>query len=263
MNRFRTFLAVLALPTALIISAASSASADDAPGGDSTSAVAVNTEDGASLFRLAFSIRQVADGLVDQDNSAYALASCADCQTVALAFQVVLVNGDADTVVPENRAVAYNDECVDCLTYASATQVILGYDGPVRFTADGRRRLHALRQSLLELETRIAELSPAELQASVSAAKAELLAILDEELVEAGSAATGPDEPATTTSLPSTTTTTAGSTTTAPTTSTSSTATSSTSTTSSSTTTSTEPTTTTTTTAPVTSTTESTPTTEG
>ena len=257
MNRFRNFLAVLALPAALTFSVASPAAADDAPGGDATSAVAVNTEDGASLFRLAFSIRYVADGVVDQTNSAYALASCTDCQTVALSFQVVLVNGDADLIVPENQAVAYNDECVDCLTYASATQIILGYDGPVRFTDEGRQRLHALRQSLLELESRVAELSPAELHAAVSAAKAELLAILDEELVEMGKP--GPDEPTTTTSVPTTTSTTAGSTT-APTTSTSSTSTSSTSTTSS--TTSTAPTTTTTT-APATATTESTSTTEG
>lgn len=265
MNRFRNFLAVLALPAALTFSAASPASADDAPGGDDTSAVAVNTEDGASLFRLAFSIRKVADGVVDQTNSAYALANCTDCQTVALAFQVVLVNGDADVVVPENRAVAYNDECVDCLTYASATQYILGYDGPVRFTAEGRRRLHALRQSLLELESQIAELNPAELHAAVSAAKAELLAILDEELVVANAGRDDPESTTTSTSVPSTTSTTAGVTTPAPTTSTSSTATSSTSTTSSSTTTSTAPTTTTSTTAPpVTSTTtESASTTEG
>ncbi len=262
MNRFRNFLAVLALPAALTFSVASPASADDAPGGDNTAAVAVNTEDGASLFRLAFSIRQVADGLVDQTNSAYAVANCTDCQTVALAFQVVLVNGDADLVVPENQAVAYNDECVDCLTYASATQYILGYDGPIRFTAEGRSRLHALRQSLLELESRISELSPAQLHAAVSAAKAELLAILDEELVVANAGRDDPESTTTTsTSVPSTTSTTAGSTTTAPTTSTSSTTTS----TASTTTTSTAPTTTTSTTAPPTTstTTEFTSTTEG
>jgi putative peptide zinc metalloprotease protein len=167
--------------------------------------------------------------------------------------------------VPENQAVAYNDECVDCLTYASATQVILGYDGPVRFTAEGRRRLHALRQSLLELESKIAEMSPAELHTAVSAAKAELLAILDEELVVADAGRDDPEASTkTSTSVPSTTSTTTGSTTTAPTTSTSSTTTSSTSTTSSTTTTSTAPTTTTTTAPPATSTTtESTSTTEG
>ena len=35
----------------------------------------------------------VTDGVVDQQNLAVAYASCTDCQTVALAFQVVLVVG--------------------------------------------------------------------------------------------------------------------------------------------------------------------------
>lgn len=248
MSTLRRYLAVLALPPAMAFLVATPAAADDAPGGDQTSAVAVNTEDGAAVFRLAFSIRKVTDGLVDQTNSAYALASCTDCQTVALAFQVVLVNGDTDVVVPENRAVAYNDQCVECLTYASATQIILGYDRPVRFTAAGRQRLSALRRTLKELEARIGELTPAQLHAEVSAAKAELMAILDEELVEAPAGASADDqsEQTTTTSAPATTTSTPAGV---------SSTTSSTTNPSSSTTTSTAP--------PTTTTTESTSTTVG
>ena len=172
--------------------------------GDDNLAVAVNTQDGASVFRLAFSIRRVADGVVDQTNTAVALASCSDCQTVALAFQVVLVRGDADVVAPENLAFAYNQQCVECVTYASATQIVLGFDGNVRFTSDGYRRLTTLRKTLRELEDRAAELSLVELNAEVQAAKAELLDILATQTVVQEPA---PPEETTTTSTTSASTT--------------------------------------------------------
>jgi putative peptide zinc metalloprotease protein len=189
----RRLSAIIAIAVSSVLWAAPAAMADDLPGGDDNAAVAVNTEDGASVFRLAFSVRMVANGVVDQTNSAYALASCTDCQTVALALQVVLVWGDANVVVPENTAVAYNDQCVECLTYASATQIVLGFDGPVRFTDEGRRRLAAMYQALRDLEDQAGDLSLAQLNAAIQAAKTELVAILEEELepVPQGSEAGG------------------------------------------------------------------------
>ena len=183
------------------------AAADDFSGGNDNAAVAVNTEDGASVFRLAFSVRMVANGVVDQTNSAYALASCTDCQTVALAFQVVLVWGDPNVAVPHNRALAYNDQCVECVTYASATQIVLGFDGPVRFTDEGRRRLRALYELLSGLEERAGDLTVAQLHAEVTAAKAELLDILSTQLVEANQMgeATAREATAGTSSAPTTT----------------------------------------------------------
>ena len=191
MSTSRRFLLALALLPALLALPAAPAAA--AGTGDDNTAVAVNTEDGASVFRLAFSIRRVANGVIDETNSAYALASCTDCQTVALAFQVVLALGDVDVTVPENRAVAYNSECVECVTYASATQIVLGFDQPARFTAEGRQRLAALYQTLRSLEERAAVLTLAELNAEVQAAKVELVAILKEELVEVPARTAAPD----------------------------------------------------------------------
>jgi putative peptide zinc metalloprotease protein len=153
---------------------------------ESNEAVAVNTTDGASIFRLAFSVRRVHDGVVDERNTAVALASCADCQTVALAFQVVLVSGDVDVVTPVNQAAAVNVACAECLTYASATQLVLGFDGPVRLTRDGYRRLAELQKELRALEEQLPTLDAAALDAAVQAAKAELLAVFTEEVVEPG-----------------------------------------------------------------------------
>ena len=184
MKTFRRFLPALALVPGLVLLPAAPAAADDHGGGQDNTAVAINTEDGASVFRLAFSIRRVANGVIDETNSAYALASCTECQTVALAFQVVLALGDVDVAVPENRAVAFNDECADCVTYASATQIVLGFDQLARFTAEGRQRLVALQQTLRSLEEQAPAMTVTELNAAVQAAKAELVAILEQELVE-------------------------------------------------------------------------------
>lgn len=256
MRSTRRLPASLALLLFGVLVLASPAVADDAPGADDNVAVAVNTEDGASVFRLAFSVRMVANGVIDEENRAYALARCSDCQTVALAFQVVLVWGDANVVVPENEAVAYNDRCVECLTYASATQIVLGFDGPVRFTAEGRQRLADWYRSLSELEKQVGDLSVTQLNAAILAAKSALIAILDETLVAASA---GKEEvvPTTTTAAGATSTTTSTApapstpeTTDAPTTtSTSPSSTSSTTTTTSSSTTASSTSSTTTTTA--------------
>ena len=192
-----------ALIALVLLAGAPAASAQERTGDDNV-AVAVNTEDGASVFRLAFSIRRVADGVVDQTNTAVALASCTDCQTVALAFQVVLVRGDADVAAPVNQALAYNVECAACVTYASATQIVLGFDGNVRFSSDGYRRLAALQKSLRELEDDAAALTVAQLNARVQAAKAELIDILATQTVVQ---TPGPPEETTTTSTTSTSTT--------------------------------------------------------
>lgn len=263
MSTLRRFLPVLAIVPGLVLLPAAPVRADDnSGGGQDNTAVAINTEDGASVFRLAFSVRRVADGVVDQTNGAYALASCVECQTIALAFQVVLALGEVDVAVPENRAVAYNDECLECVTYASATQIVLGFDGPVRITAEGLRRLVELRRVLRGLEERAPALTVAELNAEVQAVKAELVAILEQEVVEVTarpadadqdppdgdsttSTTTTPPDPAgtTTTSAPESSTTTTHSPTTSSSATTSSTSTTTTTAESSSTTTSTsEPT---------------------
>lgn len=236
-------LAAACLAVLALAGAASPVSAlEDTKTREDNLAVAVNTEDGASLLRLAFSIRKVANGVVDETNQAFALASCADCQTVAIAFQIVLVSGDADVVVPENRAVAYNDECVECLTYASATQLVIGVDGPTRLTREGRARMAELYESLAALEADLASLSPAQLDALVQAAKQELVAILDEELVTVGRPDELPPEGTTTTTTAATSSTTSTTvrTTTSTTTSSSSTTSSTTTTTAPASTTTTE-----------------------
>ena len=66
-------------------------------------------------------------------------------------------------------------DCTSCQTYAAATQLVLGFDGKVKLTTEGKRRLHDLRKHLQELGKR--ELTIAELDAEVAAAREEFRAI--------------------------------------------------------------------------------------
>jgi len=88
-------------------------------------ALAINTTDRSAVVALAFAIEWVADGVVDNINEAYALASCVECLTVAIAFQAVFIVGQADDVIPRNNAVAVNLACMECFTYALAAQLVV------------------------------------------------------------------------------------------------------------------------------------------
>jgi len=150
-----------------------------------TTAIAINTKDGFDLFRLAFQIRRATQDVVDTSNAAVAYASCTDCQTVALAIQVVLISGyDSSVVAPENLAIAINEECSLCDTLASAYQFVLTAEGSLRFTAEGSQRLAEIRQALLAL--RDSGLTAAEIQAQVDALMDDLAEVLATELVPVG-----------------------------------------------------------------------------
>jgi putative peptide zinc metalloprotease protein len=104
----------------------------EAPGPGDNQALAVNTTDGSTVYDVAFALVW-ADGSspVQNTNGAYALASCSACTTVAVGFQVVLVLGQANVVVPENLSAAVNYNCLQCLTYALAQQLVITLDGPL------------------------------------------------------------------------------------------------------------------------------------
>lgn len=96
-----------------------------APGPGDTQALAVNGTDGATVYDVAYALVTVTDGApVTNTNSAFALASCTRCTTVAVSFQVVLVVGQSNVVVPVNAAVAANGGCLQCVTSALAVQLV-------------------------------------------------------------------------------------------------------------------------------------------
>jgi putative peptide zinc metalloprotease protein len=92
-------------------------------------ALAVNTTDGTATYDVAVAMVWVTDDdPVLNVNEAYAFASCSDCVTVSVAFQVVVIVGSADVVVPQNLSAAVNYDCFRCITASVASQLVLTVD---------------------------------------------------------------------------------------------------------------------------------------
>ena len=92
-------------------------------------ALAVNTTDGLASYDVAVAMVWVTgEDPVLNTNEAYAFASCSDCVTVAVAFQVVVILGSADVVVPQNLSAAVNYDCFECITAALASQLVVTVD---------------------------------------------------------------------------------------------------------------------------------------
>jgi putative peptide zinc metalloprotease protein len=96
------------------------------PGPGGTQALAENTTNGGVLYDVAYSLVTVTGGApVTNTNSAFALAHCAGCTTVAVSFQVVLIVGQSRTIAPINAAGALNYNCPACTTTAVADQIVV------------------------------------------------------------------------------------------------------------------------------------------
>jgi hypothetical protein len=124
----------------------------------------------------AFSLQWLSGGSLDQANRAYALASCVDCETVAVAFQALIATGPTGPAVPENLAVAVNSECDTCLTRAVAVQLVVTLERSPSDEARGEirkwwDRLDALRGAM-------GHLSPDEVHARLLHIRAAMLEVL-------------------------------------------------------------------------------------
>ena len=152
---------------------------DESGAGGDNAAVAVNQEDGSSLFDLAFSVRRVAGDVVDQQNVAVAYSSCESCQTIAIAIQVLIVTGSPETVTPENVAIAINENCTMCQTLALAYQFVFGGD-KVWLTPEGQRQIAEIRTQFYRL--RQEDLEPDEIQLRTDELATQLRDVLSTQL---------------------------------------------------------------------------------
>jgi putative peptide zinc metalloprotease protein len=98
----------------------------DAPGPNDSQALATNSTDHGIKYDIAYSLVTVQGGAAaNETNSAYALASCNACTTVAVSFQLVLIVGQSDRIMPINVAEALNVNCPSCVTTAIADQIVV------------------------------------------------------------------------------------------------------------------------------------------
>ncbi|WP_163168044.1 hypothetical protein [Arthrobacter sp. Alg241-R88] len=148
-----------------------------APEQDGNQALAVNTTDGSVTYSVAFALVWAEDGdPVDTRNEAYAFASCTGCAAVAVGFQVVLIVGQADVIVPENLSAAANYNCLECVTYALASQLVLTLDGPL--SEFGMAQLAALWAEIAEYGRNIQNVPLSEIQGRLAAFKDQITAIV-------------------------------------------------------------------------------------
>ena len=168
---------------AVLLAAALSFAPSAAGASDENVAVATNETAGAAVADASVQYRVAPNGVVDEQNLAYAAARCVDCQTFAAAFQIVLVTREYRTFVPNNEAFAANVECAECLTWAAAKQIVVVTGGPATLTGSGHLRMQALEDRLEALQADLPVLSLASLAAEVDAAFGELLDIARTEVV--------------------------------------------------------------------------------
>jgi putative peptide zinc metalloprotease protein len=161
-------------------------------------AIAINNEDGSSLFRFAFDIHRTMDSVIEETNIAISYASCEGCQTVAVAIQIVLVSSSDPSLAPENVAVAINEECISCETMASAYQFVAGTGGKTKLDKEGRKLIKDVRKAFYDLakEAKADNLTNAEIEARLLPLVEQVKDVLDNHLVAAeppGRGADGPD----------------------------------------------------------------------
>jgi putative peptide zinc metalloprotease protein len=171
------------------------------PGPGGTQALAVNRKDGGVMYDVAYSLVTVRNGApVTQSNSAYAIADCKACTTVAVSFQVVLVVGRSRVVAPINAAGALNYDCPACTTTAIADQIVVTLK-----TLPSKALLARLMADLKQLDALPklgAGASPAAIASEVAAVQTEI----ESQLGDSGT----PTNPTTTTTPSSSTSTAAG-----------------------------------------------------
>jgi putative peptide zinc metalloprotease protein len=149
------------------------------PDAGDTQALAANTTDDTVAYDLAFAMIWADEEQVTNTNEAYAFASCQNCAAVAVSFQVVLIVGDSEVIVPQNIAAAVNYDCVQCLTYALASQLVVTIDGPL--TDKSMAALGELWAEIAAFAGNIASVPLAELQATLEEYQEQIKDIIRED----------------------------------------------------------------------------------
>jgi putative peptide zinc metalloprotease protein len=142
-------------------------------------AMAVNTVDDTVITDLAVSWAIVTASRVEQNNEAWALASCQRCGTRAVAFQVLLMLPSSNVVAPVNAAIAYNQDCDACLTEAIAVQLVLTVtDIP---SAEAQALVEEAMDRVEALSGQLASLSATQIYTLLQGTQAQILQVLQDD----------------------------------------------------------------------------------
>ncbi|HEY2005443.1 MAG TPA: hypothetical protein VGG87_03275, partial [Solirubrobacteraceae bacterium] len=169
-------------PTAPVSATAFQFKLPPAPKPGDSQAVAVGSKDGGVKYTIAYSVVTVDNGSpVTDRNSAYAMASCNRCTTVAVSFQVVLIVGHTSVIAPINEAEALNVNCPACTTTALADQIV------VTLTKLPSKALLATLNADLKQLGDLSALGAGGTPAAVAAEVAQVQSEIDQQLRQSGS----------------------------------------------------------------------------
>jgi putative peptide zinc metalloprotease protein len=119
-------------------------------------------------------------------NEAYAFAGCRTCKAVAIAFQVVLVVGEAHVVAPQNIAAAVSYHCFACVTQALAAQLVVTV--PRRLSPEAMRQLAVIWTQAVVLERHLGGMTFAQIRSAIASVERQILAVVAPELTPTGPA---------------------------------------------------------------------------
>ena len=139
----------LLIPLAILVAAAASGmgAVPAFAGGDNTAA-AINTKDGNTVYRIAIKVTRNDTQVVTNTNIAIVYASCTGCETVAIAFQGVIMTTGVTDFEPVNMAITLNVDCDGCASFTDATQVLAQTNGQAHLTPLGSQTLASIRRDL-------------------------------------------------------------------------------------------------------------------
>jgi hypothetical protein len=116
---------------------------------------------------------------VEPLNSAIAYASCTDCQTFAIALQLVLYREGATIVAPHNQALAINVQCTRCVTVARAVQYVLPVPDPNDPPENVKRLVKRIDEELTGIERDQASLKVDQAESRIDAVIGEFTELGD------------------------------------------------------------------------------------
>ena len=128
---------------------------------------------------LAVSWAIVTATRVEENNEAWALASCTNCATRAVAYQVLMTLPGAEVIAPVNAAVAANYECRSCLTEAIAVQLVVSVTGIP--SVEAQALIEQAMAKVEALDVQLRTLSAGQIYTILQASQLEIMQILDED----------------------------------------------------------------------------------
>ena len=150
------------------------------PGVGDNQAMAIARKDGSTVYDVAFALVWANSTTVLNKNEAYAFASCRGCTAFAVAFQVVLVVGQANVVAPQNISAAVSYDCLRCVTAALAVQLDLTLARTPN--ASTLAALNALWARVRAFGAHLAGKSFAQIQAAITQFESQILAVVKDDL---------------------------------------------------------------------------------